>query len=186
MQRFILSLAIPLVVLTVPARTAAGRSVNLLAVDTVSPSSGWGITEHSVMWTADGGHHWTVLLPSFGPKTVSLPPVLSVRSARVAWVVAPLSPVAGGSLPMSRVFSTTDGGRHWRRSPALRGFAVNIGVAGASGFTSTDTHHAWLLTSEGAAMSQADFNVYRTTDGATWRRIAYGRAFQVKNTGALP
>lgn len=156
---------------------AAPRSVAIASVHMVTPAVGWALSPHAVLRTMDGGRDWTILrrLPAGGTTGLGLAAIDSVH----AWVAT--------SGMGTRVFSTTDGGRRWRVSTILHGYlAPSQGIAfGTPAPSFVDAHHGWTLTSEGAGMEQAQYDVYRTSDGGiTWARIAWrARAASPSHSG---
>jgi photosystem II stability/assembly factor-like uncharacterized protein len=150
------------------AAPAAGttRPVALIALHMVSPRIGWGLESHAVVRTLDGGKHWTAVR-SF-PRSVSLTGTsMSTFGLNAAWLIA--SFVYSADIAHSTVLSTHDGGRTWRRSNPIRGWASS-----SSDYSWITGQRGWVLTSEGGAAGSVPTNVYRTSDGGThWRLVSY-------------
>lgn len=117
--------------------------------------------------TRDAGTHWASLLHITGAVG---PPVwvrlFNARQGLVADTVGPLGPNLNAH-PTAALFSTDDGGRHWRRFP----LPVNYTTQNGS-ISFPDSQHGWLWYGGGAAGSMA-VDVYRTGDGGHhWSRVA--------------
>lgn len=153
---------------TPTAAPAAGttRPVALIALHMVSSRIGWGLETHAVVRTLDGGKHW-ITVRSF-PRSVSLTGTsISTYGFNAAWLIASFAYTA--DIPHSTVLSTRDGGRTWRRSNPIRGWAST-----PSDYAWITGQRGWVLTSEGGAAGSVPTNVYRTSDGgAHWRLVSH-------------
>lgn len=155
-----------------------------------TPSTGWAVTATRLFSTNDGGRTWTDRTPHGLGKTLSSPaaaggppPSLAVDGANFAWVAAP-SP---GTV---RIFTTSDGGRRWRRAsvnPTSAAGLPKADVPTVLGLDFADRRTGWLLTSAGGiAASSEDVELYRTADaGRTWR-LAAAATQQHPSPGGLP
>jgi photosystem II stability/assembly factor-like uncharacterized protein len=150
------------------AAPAAGTTqpVALIALHMVSPRIGWGLETHAVVRTLDGGKHWTTVRGF--PRSVSLTgTAISTYGLNVAWLISSFAYTA--DIPRSTVLSTHDGGRTWRRSNPIRGWASS-----SSDYSWITGQRGWVLTSEGGAAGSVPTNVYRTSDGGVhWHLVSY-------------
>jgi photosystem II stability/assembly factor-like uncharacterized protein len=148
---------------------ASTRPVTLLSVRMAGAAVGWGISRHQVLRTVDGGAQWTpVHAVRDGMETE-----LTALGGKRAWVVT-AAPNGRADQMRSVVLSTGDGGRTWTTSAALRGIPFPPTTPEDSDLSFTDPTHGWTLTSEGAGMGQASYDLYRTVDGGRhWQLVAY-------------
>lgn len=178
---------------TAAARTlqrtdAAGPAV--LAFRMATPGIGWAVTATRLFRTNDGGRSWTDKTPHGLGKTFASPTPaggpptsLAVDDVNSAWIAAP-SP---GTV---RIFSTADGGLHWRMAsviPTLTAGVPRTDVPTVLGLDFPDRRDGWLLTSAGGiAAGSEDVELYRTADaGRTWR-LAAAATQQHPSPGGLP
>lgn len=142
---------------------------NLVSIHIVTPLTGWGTDETSVLHTADGGYQWSDVTPSiprgkgFSIGFLPLDPI----NAHTAWLAAPNA--FGSAAPTSAyIFHSTDAGTHWQRLPPLHlGPYYYI-----RSLQFVDRRHGWMLVIRDVAMMSVSFDIYRTSDGGTsWRRI---------------
>lgn len=147
------------------------------------PELGWGISRHQVLRTVDGGAQWTAVHGVHDGMEAEI----AVRGGSRAWVVTVAPHTRPNSL-RSVVLSTSDGGRHWTSSAPIRGYPFPPTVPEETGLTFADASHGWALTSEGAAMGQASYDLYRTGDGGRhWRLVAYTHLLgNNRSHGGLP
>src|SRR5438093_3984702 len=121
------------------------------------------LTEHALIRTADGGHHWVLATPPGFTRFEAS--AMSYLDPRHGWIVA-VPPAGNGSLS---VFRTADGGKTWGRSSIRLGEGLDSLAAGPGqpeapelGFA--DRLHGWIR----LPVSPAPLLV--TSDGgATWR-----------------
>jgi photosystem II stability/assembly factor-like uncharacterized protein len=140
----------------------------------VSATTGWALTDTTLLRTTDGGRRWTDRTP-----TGLHEPLLDVGIG--SWPFAFRGPLDGWLAVSSpgrvRVFRTADGGVHWR--------TVAVSPSAAAGLSSSDVslvlaldfandRDGWLLTSAGgAAAGSQDVELYRTIDGGqSWTLLS--------------
>jgi hypothetical protein len=121
----------------------------------------------SVYRTDDAGSHWIPVLHF----TAAVGPPVWIRlfSRQVGMVAATVGPLK--ATPnyhfTAALFSTYDGGHHWRRSALPVNYVTETGS-----ISFPDPQHGWLWYGGGAGGSMA-VDVYRTTDaGRHWNRVA--------------
>lgn len=140
--------------------------IMLITVHMVTPRAGWGLTQHRLVRTQDGGLTWRavpVSLPRV-PTMLNVNVGFAVHGIDRVWLVPP-APYAGGQA-RSLVLSTVNGGRTWRRSKPI------AGAAGSISWVTSRT--GYILTYEGAAAGSVAHDLYRTDDGGRhWRLVEY-------------
>lgn len=122
----------------------------------------------TVYRTDDAGKHWSSMLHF----TTTTGPSVWIRlfSRRVGLVIATVGPLTPASNQHfnSVLFSTRDGGRHWRRFPLPVNYATQVGT-----MSFPDPRHGWLWCCGGGAGGSMPIDVYRTLDGGRhWERVA--------------
>jgi photosystem II stability/assembly factor-like uncharacterized protein len=144
-----------------PAAPSVPAAYQLVAVDFVSPTTGWFAAtfdsgRFAIMRTTDAGNHWTRQL---GGQVGSAGLYVNFFSPAQG-IVAVLG-------PQPVIDRTADGGRTWSSRPVLSGVAYVSSVSAAS---YVDPAHGWLLVSTPSVASGAE--LVRTVDGgATWTNL---------------
>jgi len=128
-------------------------------------STGWALSGKGVLRSTDGGREWTKLRGL--PLSARYPhAVMTAHGPNEAWVVALVKENVDAIYTKARVFSTTDAGRHWFRSRALRGYGESLDFE--------DSRRGWLFAGLGVATGSVGHNLYRTSDGGrNWKLIEY-------------
>jgi photosystem II stability/assembly factor-like uncharacterized protein len=159
-----------------PASFGFGEQIAASGTDdlwmTCASQASAGSQAKALYRSADGGDTWTLAAAANAPLlsgNVTLPaagnlPVggylspyslghdnLAVVTPDLAW----LFPDRTG------VFETTDGGRTWRMAPGLA--TAGLVGGGTGNVVFVDATHGWAC--------QTGSGLWRTTDGATWRRL---------------
>ncbi len=137
----------------------AGGSGTLISLHMIDPTTGWALSEHAVLRTADGGFHWKNVTP---PNTLlTRESIADFLTANLAWVT---TPQANGAT--MQVLRTMDSGQTWQQS--------TIPAAYVKQMTFVDAQRGWILTGWGAGGGAAEaVAVYRTGDGGkTWRKVS--------------
>jgi photosystem II stability/assembly factor-like uncharacterized protein len=141
------------------------QPVSLSWIHMSTLSIGWALSGKGVMRTTDGGLQWRKIAGL--PRSAKTPYAsVAAHGPSEAWVAAHAGKNVDAFHSKVRIFSTTDGGRHWFRSRALRGFGSSLDFV--------DSRHGWLFTGLGVATGSMSHNLYRTSDGGrTWRLVEY-------------
>jgi len=171
-------------VVHIQAAPLSMRPVSLRYLHMIDSTVGWGISGTRVLRTTDGGRIWRdVSPPAYKPHNLGSLEGWTMLDARHAWVVVTAAPEsATAEMGRAAVFRTSDGGRHWRGSRSLGGYAG----ARPDTLAFSDVNHGWLLLVTSTGMSQAGWDVYRTDDGgATWMRVMH-KGYQQPAAHALP
>lgn len=137
-------------------------------------TTGWILTEQTVLRTTDGGSHWKNVTPAH--LRLSAKSIAVFHNTLLAWIAVPQENRA-----TTQLWHTEDGGTTWQSSslPAL--FPRDI--------TFVDALHGWLL------MSQRDqqdapaetIQVYRTGDGGkTWAELQTAAALAASTDAPPP
>jgi photosystem II stability/assembly factor-like uncharacterized protein len=133
--------------------------------------------------TTDAARTWSDATPAAARPMLSTPnaaQVLDAVDADRAYLAVTVSSREFG-LATSRVFATSDGGRHWSESAPVKATGY------ASGVSFTDPSHGWLLVDEGAAMGRNPVRVYRTNDAGThWSLTAQSPPIGSNSTAGIP
>lgn len=126
-----------------------------------------GSEGYDVFRSLDGGRTWRAVLAGLDPLRPRLPRLaprpgpLAVLGGGAAVLVG-FCPVCGRG-PVT-VVSTADGGRSWRRSTPLQGYAP-------AAVSFVDRRRGWLLTASPAGSAAAGL-IWATADGGrTWRLL---------------
>ena len=141
-----------------PSKLVGGPG-SLISLHMIDPTTGWALSEHAVLRTADGGFHWKNVTP---PNTLlTRESIADFLTASLAWVT---TPQANGAT--MQVLRTMDSGQTWQRS--------TIPAAYVKQMTFVDAQRGWILTGWGAGGGAAEaVAVYRTGDGGkTWRKVS--------------
>jgi photosystem II stability/assembly factor-like uncharacterized protein len=137
----------------------AGGSSSLFSLHMIDPTTGWALSEHEILRTADGGLHWKNVTPA--GATITRESVASFLTASLAWVA---TPQANGTT--SQIVRTADSGQTWQQSTVPMVYLKQM--------TFVDAQHGWILvgwnTGGGPAEAVA---VFRSIDGGkTWRNVS--------------
>ncbi len=155
----------------VPAAFAAVTSPNLLQIHMGDANNGWGLTDHQILRTEDGGSQWFDVTP----KDTVLParPASFFLDAKTGWAAIPQADFASGT-----VISTQDGGQTWSSSQ----------VPFASGSLDfIDPQHGWNLDASNCGAGSCGGNLYQTQDGGkTWTVATTIDANDANAPGRLP
>jgi photosystem II stability/assembly factor-like uncharacterized protein len=144
------------------------RSLHMLDV-----STGWALSEHTVLRTTDGGVHWKNVTP---PNTkLTQNSIADFSTASIASIATPQANAA-----TTQVWHTADGGQTWQQAAIQMPFPRQISFI--------DSQHGWILAAVrppgGAAES---VSVFRTTDGGkTWMNVATALFADTDPAGRLP
>ncbi|TMC25052.1 MAG: hypothetical protein E6J36_06100 [Chloroflexi bacterium] len=131
----------------------------MISLHMIDPTTGWALSEHAVLRTADGGFHWKNVTP---PNTLlTRESIADFLTANLAWVT---TPQANGAT--TQVLRTMDSGQTWQQS--------TIPAAYVKQMTFFDAQRGWILAGWGAGGGAAEaVAVYRTGDGGkTWRNVS--------------
>lgn len=149
----------------------------LTSIRMINETTGWALTDRSILQTTDGGIRWMDVTP----RDIRIPvPALGTASlvseyflnANIGWVA-----VRGNGGSTSTLLHTVDGGRAWDK------FAISI-VGGQFDFV--DPQNGWVMTSSGVALGSSPVEIYQTTDGGKmWTRVSSTGAGTNK-PGSLP
>jgi photosystem II stability/assembly factor-like uncharacterized protein len=143
-----------------PAVPASNGQFQLDAVDFINPSTGWILEDlddfqFAVLGTVDAGQHWR-------PELLE-PTILQGEYMRFFDAEHGVVSTVGGD---PQVYTTQDGGRHWRRH------VVNEPDAFAISASFSDPLHGWELMGAGSVVPSTSPVLMRTSDGgATWKRL---------------
>ncbi len=150
-----------------------GKATSIPAFTTLhmlDANHGWGVADHEVFRTADGGRSWAQVLSlatGAGGQVVT-----GFYSPKDAWAAASAN---AGALIVDR---TTDGGKTWRQGTVTVLHLIPRFV------TFADPEHGWLWASHGAAMgSEAGVLLASTDGGAHWTPVADAAA---DGSGSIP
>lgn len=135
--------------------------------------------------TTDGARTWTDATPAAAVpllSTSNATQVLDAVSGEQAYLaVTGSTQESGSAVNDTEVFVTSDGGRTWTESAALRVPDV------VSLLSFADAADGWLLMGGGGSMGQEPVQVYRTTDGGARWSLAAASPPQFSNaTGGIP
>ncbi len=141
----------------------------------IDATTGWVLTENTVLRTTDGGSHWQNVTPA----NTSLSPgsVADFHTASLAWIV---TRQAGAST--AQVWRTIDGGQTWQQSTVQSPLLVKQ-------ITFIDAQHGWILSGKkNAAVAPAEIaQILRTVDGGkTWQSVSTALFSDVTPSGHLP
>jgi photosystem II stability/assembly factor-like uncharacterized protein len=150
-----------------------GGLTALLSLHMIDGSTGWGLTQRTVLYTTDGGVHWKDVTPP--GATLSKSSIADFRTASIASVATPSSD--GTS---TQVWHTADAGTSWQQATIPLPFPRRLSFV--------DTQRGWLLASTQAGGGAAEpVSVYRTTDGGkTWSNVATALFADGTPPGRLP
>lgn len=153
------------------AGAGAGASTSTLRdAVMVSATTGWALTDTTLIRTTDGGRRWSDRTPpglhgSLLQVGVGSSPV-AFRGPRDGWL-------AVSSPGRVRVFRTADGGVRWRSATVSPSKAAGLSASDIALMLALDFvngREGWLLTSAvGAAAGSQDVELYRTVDGGAFR-----------------
>jgi photosystem II stability/assembly factor-like uncharacterized protein len=126
-------------------------------------------SHRGIFKTTDGGKHWRKVL-FVDNRTGGVDLVMDPRDPNVLYAAmwqaqrTPWKLTSGG--PGSGLYKTTDGGAHWKKISANRGFAT--GILGKIGIAVAPTNPRVVY----AIVQAKHGGVYRSDDaGATWKRV---------------
>jgi photosystem II stability/assembly factor-like uncharacterized protein len=144
--------------------SSSGTVQPLSMIRMFSPSNGWALATHAVLFTTDGGKSWKDVTPP--QVTITPDATADFYSTNLAWVALP--PVN----QIIHIYSTINEGKSWTPSS----FGVNAGTTTASQLFFVDPQHGWLLSPEAVQNGAEAVVIYRTTDGGkTWREVSAAR-----------
>lgn len=170
-----------------PARLTPGNPLQLDEIHMVSLTDGWGILEHYLLVTADGGQTWHEVTPMAGAADKLYGVFLDPQNA---WIIFS----SGGQIdPYLMVYFTTDGGRTWNHN---QGPPVETNVTGQTTwaeFAILDARNIWVMLRGVYLGAGTHYNhaLFHTTDGGlTWASLDgeisddyTGMVFADPNTG---
>lgn len=137
-------------------------------------TTGWMLTEQTVLRTSDGGRHWKNVTPV--RLQLSAKSVVVFHSAMLAWIAVPQETKA-----TIQVWRTSDGGTTWQSSSLAASFPRAVAFV--------DALHGWLLIGK---RDQQDvpaetIQVYRTGDGGkTWEQLQSATALAASTDAPPP
>lgn len=152
--------------------SGASQTHVIFRIHMTGPMVGWGFWEPEeqgsvqLLYTGDGGLHWTDITPVTPPREEISEPV-AIDSHR-AWVetCTPLRVVGTGAVQSCTLLGTVNGGQEWTAVGSLPDSQGDLQFL--------DARHGWLMVTEAAAGSE-DTWIYRTIDGGrTWLEVASG------------
>ena len=112
-----------------PSKLVGGPG-SLISLHMIDPTTGWALSEHAVLRTADGGFHWKNVTP---PNTLlTRESIADFLTANLAWVT---TPQANGAT--TQVLRTMDSGQTWQQS--------TIPAAYVKQMTFFDAQRGWIL-----------------------------------------
>ncbi len=144
------------------------RNIHPIVLDAVhmfDARQGWALSLDDqaeisgIVRTTDGGQNWQDMTP---PGLQLRAPRAAFVSPSVAWVVLPQN-----DNTTTQIIATTDGGLTWQ------GSIIQASSIMQAAFL--DGQHGWLLNS---VDNELHFDIWRTTDGKTWKDIAHVAPFQ--------
>lgn len=170
------------------AGAGAGASTSTLRdAVMVSATTGWALTDTTLIRTTDGGRRWSDRTPPglhgrLLQVGVGSSP-FAFRGPRDGWL-------AVSSPGRVRVFRTADGGVHWRSATVSPSKAAGLSASDIALMLALDFvngRDGWLLTSAGgAAAGSQDVELYRTVDGgASWTLLS-ANTQQHPTAGGIP
>jgi photosystem II stability/assembly factor-like uncharacterized protein len=151
----------------------AGGLQTMRALHMLDASTGWVLTEHTVLHTIDGGVHWKNVTPP--GTTLSQSSIADFPTASIASVATPKVDAA-----TTRVMTTADGGQTWQQAtlqmPSVRKISF------------IDAQHGWILAAVRPPGGAAEpVIVFRTTDGGKiWVNVATALFADTTPAGRLP
>lgn len=150
-----------------------GGLTTLRSLHMIDASTGWALSEQSVMRTTDGGIHWKDVTPPGAALTRST--IADFLNAGVASVATP-----GPNATSMQVLHTSDGGQTWQHATPPMPFPRSVSFI--------DAQHGWLLAAVRLPQGAAEpVSVFRTTDGGqTWVRVASALFSDATPPGRLP
>lgn len=147
--------------------------MTLLSLHMIDGSTGWGLSQHTVLYTDDGGVRWKNVTPS--GVALSRSSIADFRTSSVASIATP-----GSDGTSTQVWHTADAGADWQQATVPLPFPRQISFV--------DAQHGWLLAStqdDGGAAEPV--SVFRTTDGGkTWSSVATALFADTTPPGRLP
>jgi photosystem II stability/assembly factor-like uncharacterized protein len=155
-----------------PSKPAGGLPT-LLSLHMIDASTGWALTERTVLYTTDGGVHWKNVTPV--GTALSRSSVADFRTASIASIATPRSDGAS-----TQVLHTADGGSTWQQATIPLPFPRQLSFV--------DPQHGWLLAAVRPAGGAAEpVSVFHTADGGkTWANIATALFADATPPGRLP
>ncbi|MFL5660486.1 MAG: WD40/YVTN/BNR-like repeat-containing protein [Ktedonobacteraceae bacterium] len=155
-----------------PAKPTGGLNM-LLSLHMIDASTGWALSEHTVLRTSDGGVHWTNVTPPGTTLTQS-----SIADFRTASIASIATPQANGAT--TQVLHTADGGQAWQKATIQMPFPRQVSFI--------DSQHGWILAAVRPLGGAAEpVSVFRTTDGGkTWVNVATALFSDATPAGRLP
>ena len=173
-----------------PLTDQANSDQEIRVAHLFTPTSGWVLTTDRVLTTADGGTSWTDVTPpgvvTTGYRTGSLAvpgsaPSLQARLLQTAFFLSPNEAWAVVSRPVVtsacgldplELFTSTDGGSHWRSSRMTA--TTQCDTAGPFYLTFVDATRGWLIVDRGSHAGFMRYDGFQTIDGGiTWTPLAY-------------
>ncbi len=155
-----------------PSKPAGGLTT-LFSLHMIDISTGWALTDQTVLYTTDGGVHWKNVTPP--SITLSKSSIADFRTASIASIATPQSDGAS-----TQVLHTADGGKTWQQASIPMPFPRQLSFI--------DSQHGWLLGAVRPAEGAAEpVSVFRTEDGGkTWANVATALFADSTAPGRLP
>jgi photosystem II stability/assembly factor-like uncharacterized protein len=138
--------------------------VGLFTIHMLDRQHGWALNASAVLKTSDGGLHWHAVSPKNSPITALA--AGDFLNANDAWIS--IAPDLQHGQKGVRVYSTLDGGKHWRLVTIDDQHAVGGGLP-----EFIDAEHGWLEIGTGVALGSESVDIYRTNDGGqSWTLVS--------------
>lgn len=147
--------------------------MTLLSLHMIDGSTGWGLTQRTVLHTGDGGVQWKDVTPP--GATLSRSSIADFHTSSIASIATP-----GSDRASTQVWHTTDGGANWQQAIIPLPFPRQLSFV--------DGQRGWLLasTQDGGGAAEP-VSVYRTTDGGkTWSSVSSALFADTTPPGRLP
>ncbi|SFU59974.1 WD40/YVTN/BNR-like repeat-containing protein [Alicyclobacillus macrosporangiidus] len=148
-------------------------SLSLRTIDMKSTHNGWAVTSDAVMYTTEGGIHWK--------KVLTIPDGGDIRTDFISADAAAVVVNDQGSDGSSRLFMTSDSGKHWTQSVLPTAGVTDVSFVGSNG---------WILCDpEGQSMGSEHVTMFHSQDGGKhWVRVAESTgsssSHQISDAGA--
>lgn len=129
-------------------------SPTLVQIDMLDESNGWGLSDHNILRTEDGGSHWIDVTPK--EITVTVRPSSFFLDKNTAWALTPRGQDFGAGI----LSHTGDGGKTWSLTqvPFSGGYLDFL-----------DAQHGWSLDASDCGAGSCGGKLYQTQDGGnTW------------------
>jgi photosystem II stability/assembly factor-like uncharacterized protein len=161
---------------TTPAPTLTGATQvitpTLTRIDMLDENNGWGLTDQSVLRTANGGKQWMDVTPTGISGTAG--PLGFFLDVNSAWVLIP----NGQDFNSGLLYRTRDAGKTWS--------SVKVPFSGGS-LQFLDQQQGWVLFASDCGAGSCGGGLYRSSDGGdTWTELLKIDQTSVDNPKGIP